>query len=191
MKWCWILVSNSEHNLNGPRCKGHGCQWSLPITTDLQYAEQCHAVLSLSYIILQCMCIMDDCAFSWEVANLWSPLTNIVWPTKSSHSKPSWQWCRPHKTLRADLPVCRLPFIISVSPTSRISIQQIQLNYSSLQPWNQVINLPMTNGVKLPPGRSFHTTAEPLGVKRSTLVTFPKYFGATRSHLYRIFNCFR
>ena len=37
----------------------------------------------------------------------------------------------------------------------------------------------------------FTTTAEPLGVKRSALVTFPEYVGATRSHLYRIFNCFR
>jgi hypothetical protein len=56
----------------------------------------------------------------------------------------------------------------------------------------EYVNLPITRGVKLPPHADLFTaTAEPLGVKRCTLVTFSKHVGVTRRHLYDVFNCFR
>jgi hypothetical protein len=50
----------------------------------------------------------------------------------------------------------------------------------------------MTSGVLiLPQADLFTTIAEPLGVKRSTSVTFAEYVEANRRRLSDILNCFR
>jgi hypothetical protein len=50
----------------------------------------------------------------------------------------------------------------------------------------------MTRGGKITPQADLFTaTAEQLGIERCAVVTFLEHVGATKRHLYGVFNCFR
>ena len=108
MERCWILVSNSEPNLNGPRCKAHGCQWSFTHHSSMRSS-------AMWYYGQFCL-LMGSSQF------IWSPLTIISFDQPNLLTVNHTDGDIGHlKHCVQIYPSARLLFIISISPTWRNS----------------------------------------------------------------------